>query len=65
MNISFGPYSADVDPIVVAGKRPLGYHVAVSRSGTLLYEQLEQDWEEAVQVALAYINWELDHYAEA
>ena len=64
INITRGPFSADVDPICVAGRRKGEYHVVVSLYGTPLYEQLESDFEEALRLAKAYVDWELDNYTD-
>ena len=64
MNITRGPFSANVDPIYVAGRRQGEYQVVVSRYGTPLYAQLESDFEEALRLAKAYVDWELDNYTD-
>jgi hypothetical protein len=64
MNITRGPYSANVAPIPL-GKRGIGFQVVVCRYGTPLYEHSESDFEEAIRVAKAYIEWELDNHTDA
>jgi len=65
MNVSYGPYSASVDQVFVAGIGHSQYHIVLSRYGTPLYEQIEVDFEEAIRVANAYIEWELAHQTDA
>lgn len=64
MKITRGPYSANVDAIQVAGRRQAEYHVVISRHGTPVYEQLEDDFEGAMRVAQAYIDWRLDGHTD-
>jgi len=64
MNITRGPFSANVEPIYVAGRRQGEFQVVVSRYGTPLYERLEGDFEEALRLAKAYVDWELDNYTD-
>jgi hypothetical protein len=65
MNMSRWPYSADVDPIDVTGSRQGEFQIVESRYGTPIYEQLEDDFEEAMRVAKAYIDWEVDRQTDA
>jgi hypothetical protein len=60
MNITRGPYSANVDPIYLAAKHRAEYQVVISRYGTPVYQQMEDELEEAMRVAKAYIDWQLD-----
>lgn len=64
VNITRGPFTANVGSVRVFGKQQTEFQILVSRYGTLVYEQLENDFEEAVRVAEAYINWELDQQTD-
>jgi hypothetical protein len=64
MVINRRPYSANIDLIRMAGRGPAGYQVVVSRYGIPLYGHLEIDFEEAMRVANAYIDWELKHHTD-
>jgi uncharacterized Zn finger protein len=60
MNITRGPYSANVDPTHAVGRQQSEFQVIVSKYGMPIYKHVEMDFEEAVRVAKAYIDWELD-----
>ena len=64
MNITRGPYSADVDPVSIGRRHRTEYKVVVSRYGTPVYEQLEDDFEEAMRVAKAYIDWQVEKHTD-
>jgi hypothetical protein len=64
MKITRGPFSADVNPIHIAGETQPGYQVAGSRYGIPVYEQLESDFEEAMRIAHAYVDWQLGHHTD-
>jgi uncharacterized protein YcgI (DUF1989 family) len=51
-----GHYLAAVVPIQDPGNR-LGYQVLVFRQGTEVYEETEQNLEQAIQTAKAYLDW--------
>jgi len=51
-----GHYLAAVVPISDSANRT-GYHVLVFRHGTEVYEETEQNLEEAIQTAQAYLDW--------
>ncbi len=51
-----GHYLAAVMPIQDPGNRS-GYQVLVFRQGTEVYEETEQNLEQAIQTARAYLDW--------
>jgi hypothetical protein len=65
VNITRGPYSANIDPICIAGRYQAEFEIVVSRYGMPLYHQLESDFEEAMRVAKAYIDWEVANYTDS
>jgi hypothetical protein len=65
MNITRGPYSADVGPVYIGGRRRTEFQIIVSRYGMPVYEQMEYDFEEAMRVAGAYIEWQLEQHADS
>lgn len=65
MTITRGPYSANIDPVYIAGRRQIEYQVVVCRYRTPVYVQSEDDFEEAMRVAKAYVEWESDQYTDA
>jgi hypothetical protein len=61
MNITRGHYSAEIDPIHIVGRKHAEYRVVVSRYGMPVYDNCEVELQEAMRVAKAYIDWELDN----
>jgi len=55
-----GNYLAAVVPIQDVGTRS-GYQVLVFRQGTEVYEETEQNLEQAIQTAKAYLDWRAQH----
>ena len=65
MRYSYGPYLAHVEPVMVADGRGHKYQVVVFRYGSLVYEHLEDDLEEAQRSALAFFSWEISDESDA
>jgi len=64
MNITRGPYSVNVDPIRIIGRPGAEYQVVVSRYGHPVYEHLEHDFLDAMRLAQAYIDWEVENHSD-
>jgi len=65
MNITRGPYSADVGPVYIGSGRRTEFRIIVSRYGIPIYEQVEHDFEEAMRVAGTYIEWQIKQHTDS
>ena len=65
MLITRGPYAANVNPLPLGSGRTGDYRVVVTRYGAPLYEQLEHDFEQALRVARAFVDWEWENHTDS
>lgn len=60
VHIKRGSYSAEIEAVRWSSDKTL-YRITVSRNAVILYEQLEQQAEDAKRMAEAYLDWEQAH----
>ena len=65
MNITRGPYSADVGSVYTGDGRRTEFRIIVSRYGIPIYEQLEHDFEEAMRAAGEHIEWQMERHTDS